>query len=61
MSNSFGPVDPITKEQLEQFGAQIITRFDNQIYQVIQQLLAPVQSSNEGLNGEQRKEVSLEK
>lgn len=36
----------VTREQLEQFGAQMMARFDDRIHLLIQQLLAPVPPPN---------------
>lgn len=52
MSNSYNNlIKPDTKEQLEQFDAQIMVQFDNEIHLLIQHLLPPMQPLNEGLNG----------
>lgn len=49
--SSNNPVEPITKEQLEKFGAQMMVWFDNRIHRLIQHLLTLVQPPNGILNG----------
>lgn len=50
MSHTSIPSDIVTREQLEQFRAQIMKRFDDRIHLLIQQLLGPVPHPNEALD-----------
>lgn len=46
MHGSDNSAEPITKEQLEHFEAQMMARFDDHLHQIIQQLANPLQGNH---------------